>query len=151
MSSPAPDPGLDLPPEPGTYLVALVSSVPLSLEIGRRGTLRAPAGVYLYVGSALGPGGLQGRLGRHLRGSDARRWHVDHLRAVTQPVAAWWRCGRRRREHAWARVILGLRGAEVPLPRFGASDCRCRSHLVWVPRLPDPELGPPDEIGRWSI
>jgi Uri superfamily endonuclease len=34
-----------------------------------------------------------------------------------------------RLEHRWAGLFLHWAGAEVPLPGFGASDCRCRAHL----------------------
>ncbi|MCU0592573.1 MAG: hypothetical protein MUC57_14005, partial [Desulfobacterales bacterium] len=33
------------------------------------------------------------------------------------------------REHLWAEMTAGLPGAGIPIPRFGASDCRCRSRL----------------------
>lgn len=127
-----------LPAAPGTYLLVLEAPGPVDLQVGRRGRLRTPAGLFAYVGSALGPGGLRARLGRHLAGSARRRWHIDHLRAATSPAAAWWVASEARLEHAWAAILLGLPGARVPLPRFGASDCRCPTHLVWFPPPPTP-------------
>jgi len=39
-------------------------------------------GWYVYVGSALGPGGLAAKVGRHLGGRKMCRWHTAYLRAV---------------------------------------------------------------------
>ncbi|CAN0555611.1 unnamed protein product, partial [Laminaria digitata] len=124
-----------LPCSPGTYVIALAVHGQQRLEIGRRGLLVAPEGVLLYVGSALGPGGLRARLGRHLRGGSVKRWHIDYVRRSCPPVAAWYYAGKRRKEHAWAQVLLQLPGAEVPLAKVGASDCDCSSHLIWLRRL----------------
>jgi len=40
-----------------------------------------PRGVYLYVGSARGFGGLKARVARHLRAVKKVHWHVDYLLA----------------------------------------------------------------------
>jgi Uri superfamily endonuclease len=86
-------------------------------------------GFYVYVGSALGPGGVAGRV-RHHEGRAARpHWHVDYLRAHARLGEVWYAYGPRRREHAWAALVGGLPGASVPLRGFGASDCGCESHL----------------------
>jgi len=47
-------------------------------------------GLYLYVGSAWGPGGLLARTKRHLLKSFERpRWHVDHLTSNGRPLVAF--------------------------------------------------------------
>jgi len=50
---------------PGTYLLLLRLEEDREIEIGRLGSLFFPRGYYLYVGSAMGPGGLVARLARH--------------------------------------------------------------------------------------
>lgn len=45
-------------PEPGTYALVLASSKASSVRIGGLSILRLQPGFYVYVGSALGPGGL---------------------------------------------------------------------------------------------
>ncbi|MDF1514549.1 MAG: GIY-YIG nuclease family protein [Anaerolineae bacterium] len=87
-------------------------------------------GLYIYVGSAWGPGGLTARLQRHLRGSQNTRWHIDYLRRITVPTAAWI-APYTRQECAWAQALHDHPHASVPVPRFGASDCRCPSHLYY--------------------
>jgi Uri superfamily endonuclease len=51
-------------------------------------------------------------------------------------VATWYRYGRVRREHVWARVLRDMTGSSLPLPGFGSSDCKCDSHLFYFPTLP---------------
>jgi Uri superfamily endonuclease len=57
--------------EPGTYALLLKLDKQERITIGKLGTFDFPAGYYLYVGSALGPGGLRARLARHRRGSES--------------------------------------------------------------------------------
>jgi Uri superfamily endonuclease len=117
-----------LPRAGGTYGIGLLLSLPIQCTIGALGTWTFPAGHYLYVGSAWGPGGLRARVGRHLRGGAVRRWHIDYLRAHADPVALWLTPGQRL-ECAWAEVLSENPDAVIVVPRFGASDCHCPSHL----------------------
>ncbi|MEL7672586.1 MAG: GIY-YIG nuclease family protein [Chloroflexota bacterium] len=143
-----------LPAAPGTYCLWLQLETPLRIPVGRIGELSLPPGLYAYAGSALGPGGLQARAGRHLRAEKPLRWHIDWL-TVRIPVAAiWYRTGRERLECAWAQAILQAPGASIPLRGFGASDCACPAHLfavpsaaldgLWVALSPDGALSTPD-------
>jgi len=98
--------------------------------IGALGEQILPPGLYCYVGSAWGPGGLRARVRRHLRGGTMQRWHIDYVRAWATPVAVWLapnvRC-----ECAWATYLLETQGARVVVPRCGASDCHCPAHLLY--------------------
>ncbi len=51
------------------------------VRIGRRGELRLQPGFYIYLGSALGPGGVRARLALHFRPCTRPHWHLDYLRA----------------------------------------------------------------------
>jgi len=126
-----------LPDQPGTY--ALVLSLPraTTIGVGRLGRFRFPAGWYAYAGSARGPGGLAARLSRHMRSFKPLHWHVDYLRACACPIVAWHAVGTRKKECAWAKVLASLPGASAPVPRFGASDCRCPAHLIHFVAPPD--------------
>ena len=57
--------------EPGTYALLLRLDKQERITVGKLGTFDFPVGYYLYVGSALGPGGLRARLARHRRGSES--------------------------------------------------------------------------------
>ena len=117
--------------EPGTYVLVLECSSRTELQIGSWGRLQLDHGYYLYVGSALGPGGLQARVSRHCRRDKTRRWHVDFLRARTRLVSVWYVQDPRRLEHSWAKALEGVEQA-TPVQGFGCSDCRCFSHLFFV-------------------
>jgi Uri superfamily endonuclease len=118
-----------LPPLPGTYALVLRFSRRLEILVGRLGTLEVQPGIYVYVGSALGPGGLTARVGRHCRREKRLRWHVDYLCEASQVEQVWFATGKSRWECRWANVLQSLSGASVPMAGFGASDCRCLSHL----------------------
>ncbi len=121
-----------IPPASGTYALLIQIAAPIWVTPGRLGSFALTPGWYVYVGSARGPGGLAARLKRHLRPSGARRmhWHIDHLLAQVPVSRVIWVMGEERRECQWARQLLALPGAEMPIPKFGASDCGCPSHLI---------------------
>lgn len=110
------------------------------LQIGQLGTAEFAPGLYIYLGSAAGPGGLRARLGRHLRGSDKQHWHIDHLRAVGSVIGF---CAVHDQdldsastpvECRWSQALAGRTDTFVPLPGFGSSDCKagCPAHLVAI-------------------
>ncbi|MEA3346131.1 MAG: GIY-YIG nuclease family protein [Chloroflexota bacterium] len=118
-----------IPRQPGTYVLLLHLLSPTEIRVGKLGTSRFPTGWYTYVGSALGPGGLAARLARHQR---RRRlhWHIDYLLALSGLVEIWWTVSPKRWECVWAQALKGLPGAAIPMLGFGASDCRCSTHLL---------------------
>ncbi len=113
---------------PGSYLLLMKLPAPRTLIAGRLGSFRFPAGWYVYTGSALG--GVEQRVARHLRPSDVRRWHLDYLKAEATIRGTFIFPGPERPECDLAAELLSRPGAAVPAPRFGASDCRCPSHLI---------------------
>lgn len=115
---------------PGTYALVLRSEGRAGVQIGRWGCLDVRRGYYLYVGSALGPGGVRARVARHCRERKTRHWHIDYLRECADISAVWYRHAPDRDEHRWARAAAGLDACE-PVPGFGCSDCRCVSHLFF--------------------
>ncbi len=119
----------------GTYALFLELAEPARLEIGRLGTVGFSGPCHLYVGSAFGPGGLRARLLHHLHPARRPHWHVDHLRRVASLAGLWLTTDPRRLECAWAAAARSLRGSR-PVSGFGASDCRCGSHLFALPRAP---------------
>ncbi|MCB1772920.1 MAG: GIY-YIG nuclease family protein [Gammaproteobacteria bacterium] len=131
---------------PGTYVLVLRCNKTMPLAVGRWGTLQVRPGTYLYVGSAFGPGGVAARVSRHCRGSVARHWHIDYLRAETVLESAWFSHVPDRLEHSWA-AALGDCADWQAVTGFGCSDCRCVSHLFFATGAmpsdsPLPALGP---------
>ncbi len=137
-----------LPVDPGSYALFLHLSSPQELQIGRLGSGFFSFGVYVYFGSARGPGGLRSRLGRHLRGGGKPHWHIDTLRAVSavkgycyitddalsSPAAPV--------ECLWSQAVAIIPGSSFPVHGFGASDCDadCPAHLIALPNSQETNL-----------
>jgi Uri superfamily endonuclease len=137
-----------IPKKKGSYALHLRLPASETLQIGRLGLHEFTAGDYIYLGSALGPGGLRGRLSRHLHPGGKTHWHIDYLRKtaplvevcfeITGPLAA----GEEKSECRWSQALAGVEEIYIPLPGFGASDCRsgCAAHLVALPAEPSKSL-----------
>jgi len=123
---------------PGSYVLLCHVRATARIVAGRLGPLLLQPGYYVYVGSALGPGGLRGRLAHHLRPALRPHWHIDYLRAAAPVEAVWFCYGPERREHLWARVLRDALGGGVPFAGFGSSDCNCASHLLFFRQRPSP-------------
>jgi Uri superfamily endonuclease len=121
-----------LPAEPGAYALRIHLARPARLTVGALGPVRLAAGAYVYAGSAFGPGGIRARVGRHLRAAKRPHWHIDYLTArgrIVEVMAFPDAC-----ECDVLAAALAAKGASVPAPGFGATDCRrCRSHLAAWP------------------
>mgnify|MGYP006271532663 FL=1 len=124
---------------PGTYALLLRASASCSVAVGAAGTMDVQPGAYVYVGSALGPGGVRARVERHARTEKTAHWHVDYVRAVTTLDGAWVAYRSRRLECAWAAAIRSMPSVSIPLHGVGASDCGCPAHLLRFPTDPDRE------------
>ena len=123
-------------PEGGTYALILFCPRDKLIHIGKLGALELRRGFYVYVGSALGPGGVRARVAHHAQLSPRPHWHIDYLRPHLLLDRVGYSYGRIRREHRWARFIRALTGASVPLAGFGSSDCRCEAHLFYFATRP---------------
>ncbi|MDR2614277.1 MAG: GIY-YIG nuclease family protein [Candidatus Accumulibacter sp.] len=117
-------------PEDGqarTYQLLIEVAAPVRVVVGRLGEFEFPAGLYCYTGSALR--NFEARVRRHLSSAKKMRWHIDYLLAAP---------GVRIREvkrFCEDECPVNRRTVgEIPVPGFGASDCRsgCGSHLKRV-------------------
>jgi len=118
-------------PSRGTYALFLQLEQDMSIAVGGLGTFCFPQGYYVYVGSALGSGGLPARLARHRRQQKRLRWHIDYLLAHARIVGVQTDTSGERLECTWAQKWLSMPGAQVLAPGFGASDCDCPAHLIY--------------------
>lgn len=97
------------------------------LVVGRLGVFDLPAGDYCYTGSARR--NLEARLRRHLSRDKTLRWHIDYL--LLAPGVSVWRVER----SGIGECLLNQQTVgTLPIPGFGASDCRagCGSHLKYL-------------------
>ena len=130
-----------LPKDPGSYALLIALSAAHAVRVRRLGVCNFLPGIYLYLGSARGAGGIKARLGRHLLGGGHTHWHIDYLRAVGHVTAFCYLLDRVDQIHlinvecAWSQSLAVLPGVSIPIAGFGASDCRagCSAHLLAVP------------------
>jgi Uri superfamily endonuclease len=110
------------------------------VRVGALGDLTFQAGWHIYVGSALGSGGLK-RLDRHISLAHMHdkepKWHIDYL--LTNPAFslryAIYAVTQEQYECTLARS-LGKSGVFG----FGCSDCSCSSHLLFRRQDPREEI-----------
>ncbi|MDR2545214.1 MAG: DUF123 domain-containing protein [Methanobrevibacter sp.] len=83
-------------------------------------------GYYVYVGS--GMNSLIGRLKRHLSSDKKKHWHIDYFLCSkhTKIKEILFNVSEKKIECDLAKEINGLE-----IDKFGASDCRCNSHLFY--------------------
>jgi len=110
----------------GSYILLLHLTETQSIAVGRLGNLHFPQGHYAYVGSAMG--GFRARVNRHLKPAEKRHWHIDYLRDRAYISGIILCPTEQRTECAFAQ---GLGQQLDCISGFGASDCRCRSHLFF--------------------
>ena len=110
------------------------------VAVGRLGPVIFRAGYYIYVGSALGPGGLEARVGRHFRRATTHEgrphWHIDHL-LISPDVALVGVVLGATAEEMECRLAAAIGGEAVA--GFGCTDCSCSSHLFF--RTEEPFAG----------
>ncbi len=125
----------------GAYRLYIRVPRPIVVQVGRLGRFRLETGLYVYVGSARR--GLRQRVARHSRLATEkrgnRRWHIDAvlLHHATRWVRSEMVAG--GDECALSAALAARPDVEIPVARFGATDCRhgCAAHFY---RLNDGEM-----------
>lgn len=107
------------------YVLLLCVEDALKLHVGSLGSVRLAPGHYAYVGSAMG--GIRRRCLRHSSPPERMKWHVDFLLSRARPRELHWLMTDRRVECEVAGRLSQL--LEPGALGFGASDCRCPTHL----------------------
>jgi Uri superfamily endonuclease len=109
------------------YLLFLNISRDTKIRVGSLGLISFPAGVYVYVGSA--QNSVEARVKRHLNKKKTLRWHIDYLTSSedVEPIYAVVLPLTRNYECRIAKILQ--ENDSISINNFGASDCRCKSHL----------------------
>lgn len=129
-------------PVKGSYVLLLSLNAEAEIVVGRLGPFLLAPGLYAYCGSGLA--GVDARIARHKRREKKLHWHIDYLLQRVDLVGVWIFRSEQRLECTLAAILANLPDASIPVPRFGSSDCRCRSHLISLGKLA-PECETPDE------
>jgi Uri superfamily endonuclease len=126
----------------GSYILVLQLDYAVEdLQVGKLGRFSFPAGYYLYVGSAFGPGGIAARLSHHERSAKTRpHWHIDYLRAHASLREAWTVGGPLHMECRWCAALAAEPGVSIPAVGFGSRDTGCAAHLFYLPHPPRSSL-----------
>lgn len=109
----------------GAYILLLSLKRNERLSAGSLSHRDFRKGYYLYVGSAMK--NLSQRIERHKRARKNLHWHIDHLRARSEFLAALPVRSSARLECDLADALSAI--AQDAVPGFGCSDCSCASHL----------------------
>ena len=111
----------------GSYVLLMHLPEEQTIAVGSLSPSIFARGHYAYVGSALG--GFKSRLDRHLCTKKKLHWHLDYLLQYAS-LDAIVICETEQRTECAIAQTLARQFQSVP--RFGASDCRCRSHLFFA-------------------
>ena len=118
----------------GTYTIIVENKYDGYMVFGSVGKTKLRTGTYLYTGSAMGSGStsLEHRLRRHRERYKTIRWHIDYLtsRPDCRVVGAVYVVSDRRLECQANLSLAKELKLPTPLPRIGASDCKCSGHLL---------------------
>ena len=120
----------------GIYILLIELPESRRIRIGKLGLLDLPRGRYAYTGSA--QSGLEQRIERHKRRRRGRCkkpqrkelfWHIDYLLEWARILEIYTRKAPKEQE---CRTAGALERKFTPIPKFGCSDCNCRSHLFFL-------------------
>ncbi len=116
----------------GVYYLIINLTQDLIVDVGRLGSIGFLKGIYVYVGSGRGPGGILKRISRHMSKNKKAFWHIDYLTnndyvdfinaiAITNKIS---------NEQLLVRLISSDECFKPTMNGFGCSDFRGdRTHL----------------------
>jgi len=126
-----------IPPVKGVYIILGYLTRDKIINIGCLGRKLFKRGLYLYVGSARGPGGLKARVGRHLAKVKRVKWHIDYLTVDPdfKVLAVLYASSPSISERDIVETLI-KGGFSIAVKRFGSSDDRrVISHLLYTPSI----------------
>ncbi len=116
-------------PEHSLYTIYLQVDTDQHITIGKLGNFYFQKGIYIYVGSA--KKNILHRIKRHKEIEKKFHWHFDYLRPYGSIIKiitydrSFTECG-------LADKIRKEVDGRTPVIGFGASDCKCGSHLIYA-------------------
>lgn len=123
-----------IPKAPGIYALILKVHQTLEIAIKSLGFVNLKPGIYCYIGSARGYGGLYSRISHHIRRPKPRiRWHIDYL--TNNPsisiISVVYAVTDMDLESIFANNVSTSRCWSSTIPRFGATDKHDYTHLYY--------------------
>lgn len=116
----------------GIYCLIIKVKTDITPKIGALGKIRFKKGIYVYIGSA--QNNLEKRIKRHLSKKKKLKWHIDYLlkNNFIQIERVLYKKAKKPEE---CRIVNKLTKTDIPIKRFGCSDCNCKSHLFKLKSL----------------
>jgi len=121
----------------GLYLLVLRLKKAQKIKAGKLPETYFSSGCYLYVGRA--KRGLKKRIERHLRKNKKLFWHIDYFLRKAEVMDVWIKLNSFNECRIVRQIRKFIENSVVPQKKFGASDCRCPSHLLYLPEADDPK------------
>lgn len=110
----------------GSYLLMMELKENKIILVGKSCKIAFNKGFYVYVGSAMN--GLEQRIRRHTRKNKKMHWHIDYFLNFAEVIDVFYKENEIKEECIIAKK---LEEKLQPIPRFGCSDCNCKSHLFY--------------------
>lgn len=120
---------ISIPKEKGSYLLLMKLAESTKPGIPHLQDFVFPVGYYLYIGSAHGPGGLNARVGRHIRKEKKVHWHIDHLTKVAPVYCTILITVPVKLESSMTEYLM--KTSLNPVPGFGCGDSYDFTHLFY--------------------
>ena len=111
----------------GIYILQIILETNKNIGFGKDHNHFFQEGTYFYVGSALN--GLDARIQRHLSPDKKMHWHIDYLLEYARITQISYKITSKKEECLLAQQLTQ---EFCVIPNFGASDCRCGSHLFYI-------------------
>jgi sugar fermentation stimulation protein A len=119
----------------GVYLLLLELETGRNIKAGRLPETYFNAGFYLYVGRARS--GLRQRVERHLRKGKRIFWHIDYFLRKAKIREIFIKPDYLDECRMIMSIIKLLKQARIAQEKFGASDCGCGGHLIYLGKEPN--------------
>ena len=110
----------------GSYILLIKVDRLKNIRIGSLGIMEFRPGYYAYIGSALNT--IEKRVKRHLSKKKKLFWHIDYLLQEAEVIKVFLlECSEKLECVIAGKMVKSFQ----EVPKFGCSDCRCKSHLFY--------------------
>ena len=119
--------GWNIPEGRGCYFLLLKLVKKEKIVVGKTGLRSFFEGFYIYVGSSMN--GFKSRVKRHIKNKKKFHWHIDYLlaKALIENIVCI-----ESDKRIECKLAGDLSKLFKSIPNFGASDCKCSSHLFFT-------------------
>ncbi len=118
----------------GYYTLIMRIQSSTELYIGSLGRQAIDKGYYIYIGSAMGRGGIKQRVKRHLLKQKTKKWHIDYITSLPHTKVLYVITICTLEENKEEEISQKLSKKLIPyIKKFGATDKKSYTHLFKCP------------------